>query len=172
MSDWKTAFDRTIGIEGGLSLDPKDRGNWTTGIVGKGVLKGTKYGISAMAFPNVDIANLTAVTAEPLAKQYYWDRIQGDTLPFAIAYQTFDSSYNSGIENGVRFLQRAVNVADDGHIGNLTMAAIKGMSVTDVLMRLNAERLDFLRKLSTWPNYSSGWAGRIATNLRNGAIDS
>lgn len=165
------AFDRVIGSEGGFQRDSRDRGNWTGGKVGVGELKGTKFGISAAAFPQVDIANLTVATAKPLAKQYYWDRIDGDQLPPAVAFQVFDAAYNSGIENGVRFLQRAVGVADDGHVGPVTLGAVKAMSATDVLMRVNAERLDFLRKLSTWPTYGAGWAGRIAANLRYGAID-
>lgn len=45
------------------------------------------------------------------------------------------------------------------------------MSVTDVLMIFNAERLDFYTELSTWDHYSRGWARRIAKNLRYGAAD-
>jgi lysozyme family protein len=45
--------------EGGYTKNAKDPGNWTGGKVGKGILKGTKYGIAAASFPNLDIANLT-----------------------------------------------------------------------------------------------------------------
>jgi hypothetical protein len=31
---------------------------WTTGIIGKGICKGTKYFISAMTYPDLDIKNL------------------------------------------------------------------------------------------------------------------
>ena len=41
------ALDETWGHEGGLSLDPNDRGNWTGGKKGSGELRGTKYGIAA-----------------------------------------------------------------------------------------------------------------------------
>ena len=171
MSNFQPFFQRVAGIEGGFQKDPNDRGNWTSGKVGVGELKGTKFGISAMSFPTVDIANLTLETAAPLAKTYYWDRLDGDQYGAAIAYQAFDAAYNSGIENSVRFLQRAVGVADDGDIGPVTVSAIKTMSVTDVLFRFNAERLDFLSKLTTWPSYGAGWAGRVAANLRYAAGD-
>ena len=52
------AFDRLIGHEGEFTNDPKDRGNWTTGVIGRGQLKGTKFGISAMTYPHLDIINL------------------------------------------------------------------------------------------------------------------
>ena len=44
--------------EGGFTNDPNDRGNWTSGKIGVGELKGTKYGISAMAYPLEDIKNI------------------------------------------------------------------------------------------------------------------
>jgi lysozyme family protein len=42
------AFKGLILIEKGYQDDPNDRGNWTSGVIGIGELKGTKYGISAM----------------------------------------------------------------------------------------------------------------------------
>ena len=52
-------FDRVIPIilhnEGGYQCDPDDRGNYTSG----GILRGTKYGISARQYPRLDIKNLT-----------------------------------------------------------------------------------------------------------------
>ena len=59
-------FDKLIGAEGGFQNDPKDRGNWTSGIIGKGECKGTKYGVSAMAYPDLDIENLTIEQAKKI----------------------------------------------------------------------------------------------------------
>ena len=42
MSIFDKTFERSMGHEGGYQCDPKDRGNWTGGEVGKGVNKGTK----------------------------------------------------------------------------------------------------------------------------------
>ena len=44
--------------------------------------------------------------------------------------------------------KRAVNVTDDGMIGNMTITAIKKMAISDVIMRLNAERLSFIANLA------------------------
>lgn len=55
MMTFDKAFDRLIGHEAGYSNDRRDPGNWTGGIVGKGQLKGTKFGIAANTYPNLDI---------------------------------------------------------------------------------------------------------------------
>lgn len=114
---------------------------------------------------------LSRERAKNIAKVAYWDRIQADKYDGAIGFQVFDAAYNHGIENAVRFLQRAVGVADDGLIGPITLAAIQRMTVTDVLSRFNAERLEFYTKLSTWDTFGKGWARRIAGNLKYQAED-
>ena len=78
-----TAFANVIGLEGGYTDDPRDRGNWTGGTVGQGKLRGTKYGISAAAFPTLDIANLTLDAAKAIyrAKQLGRDRRRRDARP-------------------------------------------------------------------------------------------
>lgn len=165
------AFDRLIGHEGKLSLDPKDRGNWTSGKIGVGELRGSKFGISAAAYPHLDIKNLSLHQARQLYLTDYWERSGAEHYDGAIGYQVFDAAVNSGIENAVRFLQRAVRVIDDGDIGPRTIAAIQGMTVTDVLARFNAQRLRFMTNTSAWESQGRGWARRIATNLEYQADD-
>lgn len=165
------AFERLIGHEGLFTDDRKDKGNWTGGKVGVGVLKGTKYGISAAAYPRLDIKSLTLAQAKDIYRRDYWERSGAPDYDGAIGFQVFDAAVNHGIENAVRFLQRAAGVADDGHIGPVTLSAINSMSVTDVLMRFNAARLRFYTQLSTWPDYGKGWALRIVGNLNYGADD-
>lgn len=171
MTGFDLAFERVVGHEGGYTADPKDRGNWTTGVINQGELKGTKFGISAMSYPDLDIKNLTVDQAKAIYKRDFWDRAQADQYDAAIAYQLFDIAVNNGNGNAIRMLQRAVGVADDGQVGRLTIAAVKALSVTDVIMRLNAERLLFITKLSTWPTYGKGWTNRVAGNLQYGAVD-
>lgn len=157
------AFDRLIGHEGGYSNHPSDPGGETM------------YGITARVARahgyDGPMRLLTREKARAIAKAAYWDRVKADQYDGAIGFQVFDAAYNHGIENAVRFLQRAVDVADDGEIGPVSIAAIKTMSVTDVLARFNAERLEFYTKLSTWPDFGKGWARRIVGNLRYQAED-
>lgn len=153
------AFDRLIGNEGGyvnVHGDPGGETNW---------------GISKRSYPGLDIADLTRDDAKAIYERDFWQRGQMDQYDPAIAFQVFDIAVNSGIETAVRMLQRAAGVADDGHIGPVTVAAVKAKTVTDMLMLITAERLDFWRKLSTWPQFGKGWAGRAAQDLRYAAQD-
>lgn len=156
-------FNRLIGHEGGYVNDPRDPGgetNW-------GITKRT-------AQANGYQGSMREMTREQAYKIYYsafWLRYQCDKMPEAVAYQFFDAAVNHGLGNASRMLQRSVNVADDGIIGNMTIAAIKKMAISDVIMRLNAERLEFYCKLSTFATFGKGWVRRVAGNLKYGAID-
>lgn len=166
------AFERLLGHEGVLSLDRNDRGNWTSGVIGVGELKGSKYGISAMSYPDLDIARLSREDCAAIYRRDFWNRIDADRLADGVAFQLFDFAVNSGVETAVRYLQRAIGVADDGRWGPVSRAAAAAMSESDVILGLNAERLDFMTRLSGWPTQGRGWARRIARNLRYGLIDS
>ena len=107
----------------------------------------------------------------PLFLAHVLDHAAPPGLFIPIGFQLFDAAVNHGIGNAIRFLQRAVGVADDGIVGPQTVAAINSMQTTDVLARFNAERLDFYTRLSTWPSFGRGWARRVAENLRYASED-
>ena len=154
------AFDRLMGIEAGYVNNPNDPGGET------------KWGISKRSYPNEDIPNLTRDRAKVIFKRDFWDRVNADKLPAGVAYQLSDFAYNSGPETATRYFQRALGVADDGHWGPASQAAADAASETDMIMGINAERLEFMTKLVNWPNASRGWARRITQNLRYGEQDS
>lgn len=160
MTSFNLAFDRLMEHEGGEVNDPNDPGGHT------------KYGISKRSYPNEDIANLTKDRAKFLFKRDFWDVVHGDKLHDGVAFQLADFAYHSGPQTAVRYYQRALNVADDGHFGPISFAASKAMSESDQIMRLIGERLDFQTRLSTWARFGKGWARRAAQNLRYGAMDS
>ena len=76
------AFMCVVGAEGGFSNDPKDRGNWTGGKVGSGILMGTKFGIAANTYgnklksQNMTIKNLTVDDAKQIYKRDWWDKLR------------------------------------------------------------------------------------------------
>lgn len=154
------AFDRLLGSEGGYSNNPEDPGGETN------------WGVSKREYPTIDIKNLTRGQAKLIYLRDFWMKINADTLYDGVGFQAFDFAVNSGIGTAIRYLQRAVGVADDGYWGPVSTAAAAAMSESDTIMRLNAERLDFMTRLKNWPNASRGWARRIAQNLRYGAVDS
>lgn len=161
--DFDLAFDRLIGHEGGYVNHPQDPGGETNWGITLRTARSEGYTGS--------MRDLTREQAREIYRTAYWQRARCDEYDGAIAFQVFDAAVNHGIGNSIRFLQRAVGVADDGVMGQVTMSAIKAMSVTDVIARFNAARLMFYTNLSTWPTFGKGWARRVAGNLNYGADD-
>lgn len=157
------AFRIVVGEEGGYDADPRDAGNYTGAAVGAGVLRGTKYGISAAAFPMLDIAALTLADAQAIYRRDYWDRIAGDALPDPLALMLFDAAVNQGVFKAATMLQSAVGVTQDGDIGPLTLAAVASADVLDTLAQVAWLRDCSYRQDAAWATYGHGWIKRLAT---------
>lgn len=152
--DFNIAFERLLGHEGGYTYNPSDPGGET------------KWGISKRAYPNLIIKELTEEDARNIYKRDFWNILP---LNNEIKFQLFDFAVNSGIQIAIRYLQRALGVADDGHFGPISEMALTKFSERELIMRLNAERLEYMTKLNGWNVFGRGWARRIANNLRYGS---
>lgn len=159
MNTFQVCIDRLIGNEGGYVNDLRDPGGETN------------WGISKRSYPKLDIQALTRQQACALYKRDFWDVVRLDDQPIGVASQILDFAVNSGMSTAVRAVQRAVGVADDGHIGGYTLAAIKAIEPHDLVMRVLAQRLVFMTNCKNWQVNSKGWARRIATQLNYGADD-
>lgn len=168
---YEKAFDRLIGHEGKYSKDSRDRGNWTTGTLWRGELKGTKYGISAMSYPKLDIKNLTLEQAKAIYYTDFWKRSGADHFFPSLGFQLFDAGVNHGIGNAIRFLQRAVGAADDGDVGPETIRLVAAQPKGVVLALFNCERLEFMTRITTFNEYGRGWSRRVSTNIRMAVED-
>ena len=157
------AFARLLPFEGGFSDDPADPGNWTGGAVGVGVLRGTKYGISAASYPTLDIAGLTPGAATALYRAGYWDKIAGDALPGPIAAELFDCAVNQGVGFAARTLQAALHVAVDGVIGPQTVAAAAraGNDPLPVVVEIAARRAVRYAGSGGFSRFGYGWMRRL-----------
>lgn len=161
MSAFQTALGFTLLQEGGFQNAHDDPGNWTGGAVGAGQLVGTNFGISAAAYPTLDIPNLTLAEATAIYQRDYWNAIDGDNLPTSIAIVTFDAAVNSGPGNGVRWLQSALGVSADGVIGPVTVAAAQHAS-NSVMVATDAvfNRINFLVQNGLAVQYSGALVRR------------
>jgi lysozyme family protein len=159
MSAFDDFIGRVLSSEGGYVNDLQDPGGET------------KFGISKRSYPHIDIRNLSRESAVAIYRHDFWDRVQGDKLPRAFAFQALDAAVNHGIGNAVRWMQRAAGVADDGVVGPLTLAAVGRADPADLVLLFNAERLAFYTKLSTFDVFGRGWINRVAGNLRHAAGD-
>jgi len=147
MSTFDQAFALVIGHEGGFTNNPQDPGNWTGGAVGKGICSGTKFGVSAAAYPTISITDLTLAGAQSIYRRDYWEPIGGDSLAPPLALLAFDAAVNNGVSRSKAWLELA-----EKHGG--TGAAICGEFL--------AQRINFMAGLSTWRVFGLGWARRLA----------
>lgn len=159
MSNFDTAIERVLGHEAGYVNNPEDPGGET------------KWGISKRTYPNLNIKDLTREQAIALYRRDFWTVLHLDDQPLGIASQVLDFGVNSGGGTAMRALQRAIGVADDGHIGPVTLAAVKATEPHDLIMLFLAERLIFMSNCQNWQNAGKGWARRVAFQLRFGAAD-
>lgn len=161
MKKYDDAFRFVVGAEGGYGADPHDRGNWTTGIIGEGELRGTKYGISAMSFPDLDIKGLTVEQAKSIYQQNYWKPMRCLYLSYPKAVCIFDCAVNQGTRRAARLAQKVAGVKVDGIIGNQTLEGLQSISDEVFVCRFLELREEHYRSLRTFDRYGNGWLNRL-----------
>ncbi len=73
----------------------------------------------------------------------------------------FDYGVNSGPLRSIKAVQHLVNVAADGVLGPITLAAINAYDPVGFIVDLCTARLAFLQRLATWSVFGIGWANRV-----------
>lgn len=161
MQTFDSCFALVVDHEGGFGADPADRGNWTSGVVGQGELRGTKFGISAASYPALDIKALTLDDAKAIYLRDFWDVNRSDDLPGALRYYLFDTAVNCGVEFAAESMQRAAGVLPDGRIGPVSLVAIRARGA-HALLRLMF--IDRAMRYALNPNdrrFGPGWFARL-----------
>jgi len=153
MSDFLSIIDRVLSHEGGYVNDPRDPGGET------------HWGISKRAYPHVNIRDMTRAYAVELYRRDYWEKMRCPEMPLVVAFQLLDAAINHGRGNAVRWLQRALHVADDGIVGPVTLNALGRTDVLAVVLVFNGERLRFYARLKHFDVFGRGWVRRLAANL-------
>ena len=152
------AFNYTMPFEGwsACTNDPDDPGGLT------------KYGISKVNHPEVDVANLSLEGAKAIYRKHYWNPIKGDQIASGrVAIKFFDMAVNMGVKQATKLVQEALgdmgcSVAVDGMMGPKTLEALNGVD-DDVLFVFLVPLLEaFYRGLGK-PKYIKGWLRRAST---------
>lgn len=155
--DFDTAFHKLLGHEGGYVNHPSDPGGETNWGVTVAVARQNGYTGAMQSMP--------VSVAKDIYKKMYWDAVQADKMPLKLRYALFDAAVNSGVTQAIKWLQRAVNVSDDGILGPKTLAAVISQDQSKVFDSMVAQRLKFMASLSNWPAFGRGWTRRIAAIL-------
>lgn len=120
------AFEHVIGVEGGYSNHPNDKGGPTNYGITLGALK--KY-LERDDITALDVKNMTLETAKSVYYWNYWDKWKLDDVESELkSTMMFDQCVNWGIGKSIiKRVQRIVGVDADGVIGPKTLKAINTM---------------------------------------------
>ena len=165
------AFSSVIIPYEGTTLDmtSTDKGNWTGGVVGKGELRGSRYGISAAVYPAFDFLNGTIDDAKAIYRPDYWNKIRGDELSPITAMTLFDAAVQCGVTEAITFLQSSLATRGyytgriDGDFGPLTMSAMVHGSDMEGAQYLHQQRAHYMIHIATWGTFRDGWENRLVS---------
>jgi lysozyme family protein len=138
--------------EGGFVNNPADKGGATK----YGITIGTLGKYLGRAATVDEVRNLSMETAISIYERYYFNEYKIDKMPDGIQDLILDLYVQHRPLAAGRIIQRGLNrlgakVAEDGIVGNITLAKISHECINDNLSALRkaivAERLDFYDKL-------------------------
>lgn len=160
------AIERILEHEGGFVDDPLDRG----GATNLGITQGTLSAYRRSHASRDDVRNLRREEAIQIYRSMYWDANQVQKLPASLRGVYFDVCVNAGGGRACSLLQRAINslggnVAEDGGIGPITIAAANRPGIEDAF---TDQRIAFykrivqndpsqIRFLQGWLNRAEAW---------------
>ncbi len=160
---WLQALAWVRESEGGNDDDPDDPGGRTSrGITQKEYdaycnLKGLELG---------DVWSAPELFINDIYDRFYWEPY-GNSFPVGIDYIWFDMAVNHGPVRATITLQRALKIADDGHIGVITRAAIARANIRHLIGMVTLRRKTFYRQIRTFRKFGAGWVKRAEFVQKN-----
>jgi lysozyme family protein len=156
--NYSASLRRVLGHEGGYSNDALDRGG------------ATMWGITHIDYDAYrrlkglrpqDVRRMTTLERDEIYKKKYWTGGRCDELPSGVDYVLFDGAVNSGVAQSVKWLQRALGVTVDGHIGDHTLLAAHDAHPETLIRSMCDQRRHFLQVLRTFKRFGNGWMRRV-----------
>jgi len=155
--NFEQCFALVLKSEGGFVANPKDPG----GMTNLGVTRAVWQSYVGHDVTEADMRALTPQDVMPLYKSNYWDKVNGDSLPYGVDYAVFDFAVNSGPTRAVKALQQVLNIPTDGQVGDETLSTLEEANAREVATRICETRLAFLQALPTWNTFKKGWGNRV-----------
>ena len=152
--------------EGGKVNHPSDPGGRTNPGVIQRVYDGwrQRHGLQLRSVYEMEDSE-----RDDIYRKQYWDAVQGDKLPQGVDYVVMDGAVNSGPQQSIKWLQRALNVKADGVLGQATLGALMAINDMDALIEKILDRREkFLRALRTFKTFGKGWMSRVHQVLKIG----
>jgi len=187
MANFKEAYEKTMGHEGGYANDPDDAGGETykgisrvynPGWAGWGTVDVAKNGPN---FPeSLDENMILQIQVAAYYKDKYWDVNRLDDAAFvqSVGEEMFDTGVNMGVSRAGKFLQKSLNYLNrngdlyeelvvDGKIGPASLSAL-AMCANDeqvLLSMLNTLQgqhyMNYMDDSPSQKKYARGWFKRV-----------
>ena len=166
MADFDVAVKITLEHEGGFQKDPNDHANWSSGVIHVGRLMGTKYGITAVDMPGVEIAGITPQQASDFYKGRFWGLYYSQITAQPVANKLFDMGVLFGVGSAIECLQYALDLTPvDGNFGPITLDRCNRANINLLLSMFKTELKSHAEKIAVAnPIEASnldGWINRI-----------
>lgn len=155
----------------------------------KGLLVHTNQGVTFATWNNYmnllgkpvsspQFINMTRPQWVDIAKRLYWDTIKAPQIKSqGVAEILFEAIWGGGSANLVRAMQQylktkgykganKMDLTTDGAMGANTLFALNQYTSikkneTELIEYLTDKRLDYLKSLSSWPTFGTGWTNRV-----------
>ncbi len=146
--------------EGGNDDDPRDPGGRTS----RGIIQ-REWNVYRQTHPNrpQDVWQASNEDVADIYCQQYWQPYC-DKIPVGVDLVFFNTCVNSGRQQAVKELQRALGFNPaDGMMGMLTFDALdKRHDLPALIHNLSDQRRAFYKQLKTFSTFGKGWLARTA----------
>jgi len=167
MSDVNKLAPYILMWEGGFVDDPDDLGGATNMGVTIGTWKSVGYDLDNDG--DIDVDDLRLLTPDDVVdnilKPHYWDRWRADEIiSQSVANILVDWVWGSGV-HGIKKVQQALRLNDDGIVGRKTLAAVNKENPHDLFFIIKGLRIAFLYQIcKSRPankKFLNGWLNRL-----------
>lgn len=119
-----------------------------------------------------DIRRLTSSEADEAFEMLIWNPLLCGFMPAGVGYAVFDAAVNSGSHQAGLWLQRIVGVADDGHIGQQTIAAVHAADPITIIKEVAKARSRLMLGMNNTIEETNekGWVVRLIDVTANGIL--
>ena len=122
--------------------------------------KGTKWGFSQLAYPNVDIKNLDRATALAMYITDYWNKSSCGKLKPELQYVMVDTAFNCGVDNAIKILQEASGAEVDGVFGSETLTKSDSATIGEYLFLREVYYAKIVEHRQSQIEFLGGWTNR------------
>ena len=160
--DFLDCLELILHHEGGYVDHPDDPGGETNLGVTKKVYDAwcKEKGITPKSMRKLEVSDVQLIY-----KHNYWNRVNGDSMPKALALCVFDFGVNAGTGRAAKFLQKMIGTTQDGGIGPKTLAKldeyIEKHGLKKSVNNYQKSRQKYYEKLKHFKTFGRGWTRRV-----------